>query len=112
MNARRYIRGLAALLTSVATLAPGVLLPVVDAGAHSDRPVAEAQHEPGRCHVAHDHLACVQHASSASLPGEEPGLPTLHPPRADGSGLPALPPIASRGSTLLPHPRAPPAPLG
>lgn len=112
MNARRCIRPLVAVLTAIATLAPGVVLPVVDAGSRTGRPAAEAQHEPGRCHLAHDHLACVQHASSAPHPEGEAGLPILRPPRADGTGLPALAPLDSRISVLLPHPRAPPTSLG
>lgn len=109
MSERRPIRRLAAVLTAVATLAPGVLLPVVDAGASTGRPAIEAQHEPGRCHLAHDHLTCLLHASSAPLPENSTHLPVVRPPRPAALESATSSTVASRPSTLLPSPRAPPS---
>lgn len=109
MDWHRHIRRTVAICTALAVLAPAAVLPVVDARADTARPGVEAQHEPGRCHLAHDHLACVQFAGSAPLARDPGPLDGFHPPVVHR--LRSLPEAraASRSPSLLHRPRAPPA---
>lgn len=107
MRIRRVTRRTLAVLTSLAVLAPGALLPVVDASEESFRTVVEAEHEPGRCSVAHDHLACLQHASTAFHPlavGLAPDPGPVRPRRATVRSDRSI----RETSSLLPFSRAPP----
>lgn len=61
-------RRLLALATLAATLAAPAARLAVDAGAPEPEDRVESSHEPGRCHPAHHHLACVQLFSSAAAP--------------------------------------------
>lgn len=109
MGWNRHIRRLTASFAAVAVLASGVALPLADAGAATGYPSVEAEHQPERCHLAHDHMACVQHASSAPLTeplGDDPLADPLRVRRLDP--LPDSP-VASRSTSLLPRPRAPPS---
>lgn len=102
-------RRLVGLVTAVVTVAGAIWVPILDASAPLTTPVVEAHHEPGRCHVHHDHLACVQHHASAAHPtppnpaAPDPDLREQKPEVADAT------PVA-RTSSELHLPRAPPLP--
>lgn len=96
-----------ALLTVLVTVGTAAAVPLLDRWAPTTGPVVEAQHDPGRCAVQHDHRVCVQHQTSAAHPGS--ALP--HPPEAAVGALVRVTATATlpprfRGTTALP--RAPP----
>ncbi|MDH3270968.1 MAG: hypothetical protein OEN56_06525 [Gemmatimonadota bacterium] len=46
-----------------------VAVPVIEQGALFDRPVVEAEHEPGDCPSGHDHTVCTQVGANLAFEG-------------------------------------------
>lgn len=101
-----------ALLTVLVTLGTAAAVPLLDRWAPTSGPVVEAEHDPGRCPVQHDHRVCVQHQTSSAHPAPPvPDAPEASVGALHRVGAAATLPPRFAGTTALP--RAPPlAPLG
>lgn len=108
MRASRHVRRILAVFTALVTLVPGPLLTLTEAHEGYDSASVEAEHDAGRCSLVHHHMACIQHASSASHPVavrfEAAPTPVRHRPSAAGSEVDAGP-----APPFLSLPRAPPS---
>lgn len=95
------------MLAALAVLAGPLVVPLLHAAEPSDRARVESSHDPDRCRVLHDHLACVQLQGSAPLDGRNFVLPAAAGARRAGPDLRHAPPALPD-----PHdpclPRAPP----
>ena len=102
------VRSPIALLLAAVLVAGGTVVPLLDAGPPDHRAQVESSHDPARCGVAHDHLACRVLSGGATAPRPLPGMglragnETAAPARRT-SDAPTTP------SRTLPEPRGPPA---
>lgn len=97
-----------ALLLAAVLAAGGVVVPLLDADAPDRRPHVEASHDPSRCDVGHDHLACRLLSGGAPTPAATPGI-TLRPDRANAAPARRTSDAPTTPSRTLPEPRGPPA---
>lgn len=97
-----------ALLLATVLYAGGVAVPLLDAAPADGRPQVEASHDPSRCNVGHDHLACRLLSGGATAP---PPLPAddLRAGREATGLLPRTSDAPTTPSRTLPEPRGPPA---
>jgi len=96
-------RRILALLTVLVTLETAATVPLLDRWAPATGPVVEAQHDPGRCPVQHDHRICVHHQSSPA----HPTSPAPSTPDASVGALTGIAPAATSAGTILLTAQAP-----
>lgn len=96
------------LLLAALLSAGAVAVPLLDAAPTDHRPRVEASHDPSRCEVGHDHLACQLLSGGATAPSEPPGV-ELGADRASTGPARLTSDAPTTPSRTLPEPRGPPA---
>ena len=100
-------RLLALMLLAVLPTLSGAI-PILDVMVGDWNAAVEAEHHPGTHGFPHNHLICIQHEASQSIPGCDVPLPLV----LATLGLPAFPNVDSwtfSSQTLLNRARAPPS---
>ena len=108
MHRRSVARRPVALLLAALLSAGGAAVPLLDAAPVDHRPQVEASHDPSRCDVGHDHLACRLLSGGATAPSELPGV-ELGADRASAGPALRTSDAPTTPSRTLPEPRGPPA---